>query len=98
MGCVHRSVATRKYISKSRGPTEQVRTTLASVQNPRFRIQNRQSEKENPKSAVGNQQSAIGNRKLLVPGATTQFAHDVSHKPLGIAEEHQGFIEVVERV
>jgi len=27
-----------------------------------------------------------------------EFFHDISHKMLGVAEEHQGFIQVVQRV
>ena len=40
----------------------------------------------------------IINRKFSVSAAAGQFSHDVSHKSLGFPEEHQGFIEVVERV
>ncbi len=33
-----------------------------------------------------------------MPGAAGQLSHNVPYKPLGVAEEHQGFILVVQRV
>ena len=39
----------------------------------------------------------IVNRQFSVRAAS-EFAHDISHKSLGVAEEHEGFILVVKRV